>query len=91
MKKTQRKQFPTFSTDEEAEHFVATADLSEFDFSKFRTVRFEFQKKESRVTMRMPNSLLTAVKTRAAERSIPYQRLIRELIEAGIAPNRATK
>jgi predicted DNA binding CopG/RHH family protein len=81
MKKTQKKQFPTFKTDAEAERFVATADLSEYDFSKFRPVRFEFEKKDGRINMRMPDSLIAAVKTRAARRGIPYQKFIREVLE----------
>jgi predicted DNA binding CopG/RHH family protein len=84
MKKTSGKQFPTFKTDKEAEDFVATADLSEYDFSGFRPVRFEFQKKGARVNMRLPDSLLAAVKEQAEERGIPYQRLIREAIERAV-------
>lgn len=40
------KPFPRFATDEEAEHFVDTADLSEYDFSGFRPMRFEFEPKD---------------------------------------------
>jgi predicted DNA binding CopG/RHH family protein len=32
--------------------------------------------------MRLPDALLALVKTRASERGIPYQRLIREVLEA---------
>jgi predicted DNA binding CopG/RHH family protein len=31
--------------------------------------------------MRLPEGLITAVKARAAQRGIPYQRLIREALE----------
>ena len=79
------KQFPSFKTDEEAEDFVATADLSEYDFSNFKTVRFEFEKKSSRVNMRFPDALLKTVKERAGKRGIPYQRFIREAVEEKIA------
>ena len=41
----------------------------------------EFAAKDSRVNFRVPASLLEAVKRRAAERGIPYQRLIREALE----------
>jgi hypothetical protein len=37
------KPFSRFDTDEEADHFVETADLSEYDFSEFRSTRFEFE------------------------------------------------
>ncbi len=44
MKKPDRKlkPFPSFKTDEEAEEFVATADLSEYDISGCKVVRFQF-------------------------------------------------
>ena len=36
------KEWPVFHSDEEAEHFVETADLTEYDISGFRPVTFEF-------------------------------------------------
>jgi predicted DNA binding CopG/RHH family protein len=39
------KPFPRFDTDEEAEQFVETADLSEYGFSGFKPARFEFEPK----------------------------------------------
>ena len=33
---------PTFHTDEEAEEFVAHADLTDYDLSAFKPMRFEF-------------------------------------------------
>jgi predicted DNA binding CopG/RHH family protein len=75
------KALPDLPTDEAAERFVAEADLTAFDLSGFRPVRFEFEKKEARVNMRLPSALLDAIKSRAAERGIPYQRLIREALE----------
>lgn len=38
--------FPDFENDEEAEHFVDTADLSEYDFSEFRPTSLEFEPKD---------------------------------------------
>ncbi|WP_163267519.1 CopG family antitoxin [Chelativorans alearense] len=76
-----KKKLPVLKTDEEAEEFVANADLTEYDLSGMKPVRFEFEKKEARVNMRLPSSLLDAVKGRARERGIPYQRLIREALE----------
>ncbi len=78
------KPFPTFSTDEEAENFVETADLSEYDFSDFTPVHFEFAKKTQRVNMRLPEGLLRAVKERAAQEGVPYQRFIRQTLERAI-------
>ena len=87
-----KKQWPVLRTDEEAERFVAEADLTEYDFSHFRPVRFEFAPKAARINMHVPKPLLDAVKERARGRGIPYTRFIRELMEREIArpdaPNR---
>jgi predicted DNA binding CopG/RHH family protein len=76
-----RKTLPHFATDEEAERFVDEADLTEYDLSGGRPMPFEFERKTVQINMRMPESLVRAVKARAAERGIPYQRFIREAIE----------
>lgn len=68
-------------TDDEAERFVADADLTEYDLSGMRLVRFEFQPKSERVNMRLPKSLLDAVKAAAAKAGMPYQRFIRQALE----------
>ena len=86
MKKPKKlKSFPVFRTDEEAEKFVDTADLSEYDFSQFKPVRFEFEKKAAQINMRVPQPLLDAVKNRAKARGIPYTRYIRELMERDVS------
>jgi predicted DNA binding CopG/RHH family protein len=79
-----KRRVPRLKTDEEAEAFL-DQDLSDLDFSQFKPVRFEFEKKAARVNMRLPESLLNAVKERAQARGIPYQRLIREALEQAIA------
>jgi predicted DNA binding CopG/RHH family protein len=83
-KEKELKQFPRFNSDEEAERFVETADLSECDFSGFEPKQFEFERKDARVNMRSPGSLLDALKERARQRGIPYQRLIREALERAL-------
>ena len=82
---------PHFATDAEAEHFVETADLTEYDLRGFKPARFEFSAKDSRVNFRMPGSLLEAVKLRAAERGIPYQRFIREVLEQAVASSQPSE
>ena len=79
------KKIPTFKSDKEAETFVATADLTEYDLSGARPVRFEFERKTARVNMRLSESLLEALKKRARARGIPYQRFIREALERAAA------
>jgi predicted DNA binding CopG/RHH family protein len=79
-----RKKLPKLRTDEEAEEFVANADLTEYDLSEFRTIFFEFQPKSERVNMRLPKPLLDAVRAAAAKAGIPYQRFIRQVLEAAV-------
>jgi len=78
------KKIPTFKTDEEVEHFLDTADLSEYDLSQFKPVKFEFEKKTAQINMRVPKPLLDAVKLRAKARGIPYTRLVREAMEMAL-------
>jgi predicted DNA binding CopG/RHH family protein len=85
MAKTKLKKFPEFETDEEAENFVATADLSEYDFSDFKPMRFEIAPKSAQLNMRLPEQLLQAVKAKAEERGIPYTRLVREALEQAVS------
>lgn len=76
-----KPKIPVFESDEAAEDFVEKADLSQYDMSGARPMGFEFEKKDARLNMRLPDSLLSAVKQRAEERGIPYQRLVREALE----------
>jgi predicted DNA binding CopG/RHH family protein len=79
-----RKPLPRLRSDEEAERFLETADLSQYDLSGFRPTRFEFEKKTAQVNLRMPESMLKALKERAKKRGIPYQRFIRETLERAL-------
>ncbi len=78
------RKLPRIRTDEEAEAFLAQ-DLSDLDFSQFKLMHFEFEKKEAQLNMRVPQPLLDAVKDRAKARGIPYTRYIRMLMERDIA------
>jgi predicted DNA binding CopG/RHH family protein len=80
-----KKKLPVLKTDEEAERFVETADLTEYDLSQFKPVRFEFAPKTERVNMRLPAPLLAGVKARAARAGMPYQRYIRLALEEALA------
>lgn len=78
------KPIPTLRTDEEAEDFVANADLTEYDLSQFRPVRFELEPKSASLNMRLPAELLDAIKARAKARGIPYTRYVRMLLETDV-------
>ncbi len=58
--------------------------LSTLDFTQLRPLTWETSPKTAGINMRLPEALLTALKTKAAQRGIPYQRLIRELLESGV-------
>jgi predicted DNA binding CopG/RHH family protein len=77
------RKVPEFATDEEAEAFL-NQDLSSLDFSQFKPVRFELREKDARVNMRLPQGLLDTLKAKAKLENIPYQRLMRDLIEQGL-------
>ena len=79
-----KKRVPRLKSDKEAEGFL-DQDLSGLDFSQFKPVRFEFEKKTARVNVRLPQTLLDAVKKRATSRKVPYQRFIREELERAVA------
>ena len=74
---------PHHLTDPSAEAFLAQ-DLSALDPAQFRPLTWETAPKAGRINMRIPEALLAAIKAKAAARGIPYQRLIRELLEAAV-------
>jgi predicted DNA binding CopG/RHH family protein len=84
-----KKPLPKLRSDKEAEAFVAKSDLTDYDLSGLRMVRFEFQPKDQRVNMRLPRPLLDAVKATAAKAGVPYQRFIRRALEDAVQPRKA--
>lgn len=84
MSNSKLKPFPKFDSDEAAERFVAEADLTEYDWSDMKPVRFEFAAKDARINMRLPADLLAAVKAKAARERMPYQRFIRRALEGAV-------
>ena len=82
-----KKKVPRLRTDEQTEAFLAL-DLSELDFSQFKPARFEFERKDEQINMRVPKPLLAAVKARAKARGIPYTRFIRETLEQAVTASK---
>jgi predicted DNA binding CopG/RHH family protein len=78
MSKPKLKRFPIFQTDEEAEHFVDTADLSEYDFSGF--VPLDLNKLLG-LSIDVPHDLVEALKARASEQGVAYERYVRDVLE----------
>lgn len=75
-------------TYEQAERFVAEADLTEYDFAQMVPVQFELRRGDKAVSLRLFNALLEAVKRKAARQGISYQRFMRQAIEQAVAPER---
>ncbi len=81
------KSFPRLKNDEDAERFVEKVDLSEYDFSDFKPMSFEFAPKDKAVTLRLSAPLLDAVKDTASKEGVPYQRYIRHVLEKAVQDN----
>ena len=78
------KKLPTLASDEEAEAFLDSADLSEYDLSEMKPAKFAYLKKSAKLNMRLPESLLAAIKAKAEAQGMPYQRYIRQVLEADV-------
>ena len=76
---------PSLKSDADAEQFVAAADLSQFDLSGFKPIRFEFEPKAAALNMHLLQNLLDAVRLRAKVKGIPYTRYVRRLLESDVA------
>jgi len=74
------KPIPHLATDAAAEAFLEQ-DLSDLDWTQFKPVTFEIMPKEASLTMRVPELLLADFRAHAKARGVPYQRLIRALME----------
>lgn len=85
MKTQSHKPMPSLASDVAAENFVETADLSKYDLSGFKPMSFEFEPKVAALNMRLPQSLLDALKIKAQKKGIPYTRYVRLLLENDVA------
>jgi predicted DNA binding CopG/RHH family protein len=82
------KRVPRLTSDEEAEAFIEQ-DLSEYiDPLHMVPLRYEVRPKGRSINLRLSEELLAAVKTRASEKGIPYQRFIRMTLEDALARER---
>ena len=78
-----KKTIPTFTSDEDAADFVASADLSQFVL-KGQMVTFELCPKDKTVSLRLPDALLEKIRARAATVGIPAQRFMRLALEKAV-------
>ena len=84
------KPFPKLASDAEAERFVETADLSQYDLMAGALPRDEWFAraedlyKDARVTLRLPQAVVDAYKAKAVSRRMPYQRLMRQQLQKAL-------
>jgi len=79
-----KKKFPKFKSNKELEKFLEQ-DLSDYlDKKNFRPVSFEFLPKDAKINMRFSQALLDAIKERADDLSISYQKYIRQVLEKAV-------
>ena len=64
-------------------------DLSDYiSAENFAPFQFEFRPKQKSVNLRISEELLNAVRAVAHRRGIPYQRYIRQTLEAALRPSK---
>ena len=78
------KNFSSFRTNQEAKDFVDNADFSQYDFSEFKIVKYEFEPKNTTINLRLPEKLLEAIKEKAKKSGLPYTRFIRLILEKAL-------
>jgi predicted DNA binding CopG/RHH family protein len=83
--KAKSKPMPSLRSDAAAQRFVANEDLSQYDLSGFKPMRFEIEPKSAALNMRLPQKLLDALKLKAQAQGVPYTRYVRLLLENDVA------
>ncbi len=90
---SKRKPIPQFSSEDEEREFWATHDSAEYiDWSKAeKNPSFPRLKPSTRtVSIRLPESLLAALKTLANKRDVPYQSLVKMFLAEKVKEETAT-
>ena len=83
--KANPKPLPPLRSDAEAESFVDTADLTQYDLSGFKPMRFEIEPKAAALNMWLPASLLDAVKAKARRQWHPLHSLCADAAGTDVA------
>ena len=88
-----RKPLPPFSSEDEEREFWATHDSTEYvDWSRAeRNPAFPHLKPSTRtVSIRLPESLIAALKTLANKKDVPYQSLIKMFLAEKVKEEMST-
>ena len=82
--KNMKKKIPRFKTDQEAEQFLER-DLTDYlNLKQFTPVTFELLPKTKQVNLRFSEPLFNAVRKRAEQEGISYQKFIRRAVEGSL-------
>ena len=68
-----------------ARSWLQGAELTEYDLSEMKKVRFELARKDASISLRLPAALLAMLRAHVAKANMPTQRLIRMMIETHLA------
>ncbi len=79
-----KKKVPRFKTDQEAEQFLERDLTAYLNLKNFTPVTFELLPKTRQVNLRFSEPLLNAVRQRAAQEGISYQKFIRRAVEGSL-------
>ena len=74
-----KQKVPTFKTEDEEREFWATHDSVDFiDWSKAKRTAFPNLKPSTKtISLRLPESIIAALKVMANKRDVPYQSLLK--------------
>ncbi len=80
------KTIPTFKNEEEERLFWESHDTTDFvDISQAKKMRFPNLKKSTRsISIRLPEDMIDALKIRANSIDVPYQSLIKMMLNDGL-------
>jgi predicted DNA binding CopG/RHH family protein len=79
------KRLPVFRSDEEAEAFLEQ-DLSDYIGAEtLDSFPYELRPKTKSLNLRISDGLLDAVRSKARQEGIPYQRYIRQALETAVS------
>ena len=84
--KKKLKNLPRFATESAERRFWQNHDSADyFDLSKFRRVRFSNLKPSTAtISLRLPEGMLDDLKIMARKRDVPYQSLIKVMLDSKI-------
>ena len=82
-----KRQVPTFKNEKEEREFWATHDSTEFvDWSNAKRAVFPNLKPSTKtISLRLPESIIAALKVLANKRDVPYQSLLKVFLAEKVA------